>query len=515
MRSLLVALVVGGGVIASVSAHAQAVTAPSPSGTANVVPKFTGATSIGNSAITDSGGTVGITGNVGINTGAPLAPLHVVGSGVLVSGPTAHQIQLSGATVGRFGQDGAGLFLSSDTTGFPLRFYTSGATGLTEHARLKSTGIFSVTPNAAIFGEIAFGRSDLDGAYQTTQAGQQVHFRLSRPCPDPNPLFTSGACTEPGVSVSRDFIIAPYRYGMGVFYPGTLEFWNNDFSVHHADKNRGCDGDWADPDTESDTNPSLETDVSWRNPKNCFAGGSFVVGDTLDAGGLHINARGIANPGCTPPCNPLNHQRSHVVIASETFGLGWSHGSMRFEVKENGDEFSFWYGGAPVPGDEGIRTRKIRFDWSGKGFFNGGTQVGGADFAESVDVTEASESFEPGDVMAIDPNATRRFTRSDEAYSTRVAGVYSTRPGVLATTHLMDAEELKSQVPLAVIGIVPTKVTTENGPIRPGDLLVSSSRPGYAMRAGKRRDTAGMLIGKALGSLDKGEGKVEVLLTLR
>jgi len=50
----------------------------------------------------------------------------------------------------------------------------------------------------------------------------------------------------------------------------------------------------------------------------------------------------------------------------------------------------------------------------------------------------------------------------------------------------------------------------------PGDLLVSSSRPGYAMRAGKET-AAGTVIGKALEKLDKNkeDGVIEVVVMLR
>jgi len=45
---------------------------------------------------------------------------------------------------------------------------------------------------------------------------------------------------------------------------------------------------------------------------------------------------------------------------------------------------------------------------------------------------------------------------------------------------------------------VPTKVTTENGLIDPGDLLLSSPNPGYAMKGTDRDRLAGTVIGKAL-----------------
>jgi hypothetical protein len=68
---------------------------------------------------------------------------------------------------------------------------------------------------------------------------------------------------------------------------------------------------------------------------------------------------------------------------------------------------------------------------------------------------------------------------------------------------------------MAMIGIVPTKVTAENGPIHRGDLLVTSSKSGYAMKGTDRSRMLGAVIGKAMGSLDSGTGTIEVLVTLQ
>ncbi len=43
-----------------------------------------------------------------------------------------------------------------------------------------------------------------------------------------------------------------------------------------------------------------------------------------------------------------------------------------------------------------------------------------------------------------------------------------------------------NEVPLAVVGIVPCKVTAKNGAIMAGDLLVTSSTPGRAMKGTDR-----------------------------
>ena len=68
---------------------------------------------------------------------------------------------------------------------------------------------------------------------------------------------------------------------------------------------------------------------------------------------------------------------------------------------------------------------------------------------------------------------------------------------------------------MAMTGIVPTKVTAENGAIKPGDLLVTSSRLGYAMKGTDRSQMLGAVIGKALGHLNSGDGLIEIVVTLQ
>ena len=70
-------------------------------------------------------------------------------------------------------------------------------------------------------------------------------------------------------------------------------------------------------------------------------------------------------------------------------------------------------------------------------------------------------------------------------------------------------------MPMAMVGRVPTKVSAENGPIKVGDLLVSSSTLGHAMKGTDRNQMFGAVISKALGSLDSGTGVIEVLVTLQ
>lgn len=139
----------------------------------------------------------------------------------------------------------------------------------------------------------------------------------------------------------------------------------------------------------------------------------------------------------------------------------------------------------------------------------------GGDYAESVDVIGGRTRYEPGDLLVIDPNHPGRFLKSARPYSTLVAGIYSTKPGTVGRRETTYTKTDTSAVPMAMMGIVPTKVTAENGPIKTGDLMVTSSTVGYAMKGTDHRRLTGAVVGKALGSLNSGTGVIEVLVTLQ
>jgi hypothetical protein len=166
-------------------------------------------------------------------------------------------------------------------------------------------------------------------------------------------------------------------------------------------------------------------------------------------------------------------------------------------------------------------ANRVRIDATGRGFFNGGTQMGGADFAESMPVQRDLAGLEPGDVLVIDPENPKAVMRSQTANSHLVAGVYSTNPSVLSIGDRTIDDPLDGEVPMAIVGIVPTKVTAENGAIRPGDLLVTASTPGRAMKAlplvvdGVEFYPSGVILGKALEALEAESGVIDVLVTLQ
>ena len=130
------------------------------------------------------------------------------------------------------------------------------------------------------------------------------------------------------------------------------------------------------------------------------------------------------------------------------------------------------------------------------------------DLATSADLAEAypainAASFGAGELVAIDEKGDGSVRRSKGVYDRNLMGVVSASP-----YDVMGAQS-ENTVPIALAGRVPVKVTTENGPIAPGDPLTSSSIPGIAMRASK----AGPIIGKAMQAFDgTGEGIIMVFV---
>jgi len=144
----------------------------------------------------------------------------------------------------------------------------------------------------------------------------------------------------------------------------------------------------------------------------------------------------------------------------------------------------------PAPTPAAFRVDRATGDVCADGAFYGTAFNSGlADVAEWVPV---SQSVKPGDVLELDPAQAGHYRKSRGPCSTLVAGVVSTEPGLVLGTNPSTLDFGPSTVDdgpwtldsalLALIGIVPIKVTDEGGPIEPGDLLTTSSTSGYAMR---------------------------------
>jgi len=262
-------------------------------------------------------------------------------------------------------------------------------------------------------------------------------------------------------------------------------------------------GAYAGPTVDGLINANAVGYTAQVGCSNCMVLGQVLPGPLGNPSTAGVNV-GI---GITTPGNPLE-------VVGGTAGAVGGPPSVATALFNNPGTNADNLGDILVGQSSG--SNRFRVDSNGKGFFDGGTQVGGADFAESFAVQGKKSLYEPGDLLVIDPSGKRRLALAHIAYSTLVAGIYSTKPGVLGTPHQVSDHGVETnEIPLAVVGVVPCKVTAANGPIRVGDLLVTSSRAGYAMKGTDRQRLVGAVVGKALEPLPKGSGVIQVLVTLQ
>lgn len=136
---------------------------------------------------------------------------------------------------------------------------------------------------------------------------------------------------------------------------------------------------------------------------------------------------------------------------------------------------------------------------------------GGGDGAEYFNVKK-SDNLAPGSLAVIDAESAGKLKVSSRPYDPKVAGVISGAGGVRPGITLEQKEVLEGDELVSLWGRVYVKATAKNGKIRPGDLLTSSHIPGHVMKARKKRKSRGAVIGKALSSLEDGEGLVLLLI---
>ncbi len=127
----------------------------------------------------------------------------------------------------------------------------------------------------------------------------------------------------------------------------------------------------------------------------------------------------------------------------------------------------------------------------------------GLDVAE---IFQTNDEVEIGDVLVVSKDG-RKLEKTVRPYDVRVIGVVSGSPAVV-----FEGSDLKigakpfrftkgTKPPIALAGRVPVKVSLENGEIKPGDFLTTSSVPGVAMKATE----GGATLGIALESYSGGQ----------
>jgi hypothetical protein len=124
-----------------------------------------------------------------------------------------------------------------------------------------------------------------------------------------------------------------------------------------------------------------------------------------------------------------------------------------------------------------------------------------ATYADVAELYTSDESYEAGTVLIFGGDA--ETTTTTMYGDTRLAGVVSTNPA-----HLLNSNLTGTASAVALVGRIPCKII---GQIKKGDMLTTSSIPGYAIKM--IEFIPGAFIGKALHDKEtSGEGIVEISL---
>ena len=259
-----------------------------------------------------------------------------------------------------------------------------------------------------------------------------------------------------------------------------------------------------------------------------------VWAKNYSSGGKAGNFHAESNTGTTyGVIGRSDSRQGRGVYGYAAAGTGDTEGVIAYARSNDGEAFEAWHAGDSSTANIivacskvncGSDSTKMKVLRNGHVYADGSFHGGGADYADMLAVADDVSKYEPGDVLVIEENA--QLVLSDAANSTAVVGVHSTDPAMIGDPlGIWDGESVlrsereilellaKDRVPVAMAGMVPVKVTAENGTIMPGDLLTTSSTPGHAMKATVFR--RGSIIGKAMTSLDGDEGVIQMLVMMQ
>jgi hypothetical protein len=223
-----------------------------------------------------------------------------------------------------------------------------------------------------------------------------------------------------------------------------------------------------------------------------------------DSGSLHL--RSATPPDQVIPASLIlfdGEGRNHLQLDAETGDL-----TMRARLANDGSQ-----SGANLKLIDGKGKQQIHLDGhTGNISLNGDIFLNGGDCAENFAMT-GSIPADAGTVVIIRDEET--LAASNKPYDKRVAGVIAgagtRRPGII----LNRDETAHDQRPISLMGRAYCKVDAGYASIEIGDLLTTSSTPGYAMKAADPQRAFGAVIGKALRPMREGRGMIPILIAMQ
>ena len=334
--------------------------------------------------------------------------------------------------------------------------------------------------------------------------------------------------SETSIADFRLFLQAGGNVGLGTPLPQQNLSVNGGLNIDQAEQNNGS----LNPGLSFGSN-SGEGLASNRNPgtKNHW-GLDFY---TSSKPRLSITKDGNVGIGTQAPAAALDINGSLNVSGTVTSGLDLTINGNRTYLIGVDTANLHWImaGGTAEPGDNAlgfdIVKRQVRVHWNLVA--DGDISAGGSKAGYIVDrfINHNGRKLEQGDVVVLQEHSTSHFYGShnqiplvgveltEQPHDTRVCGVVDEPTASAASTSDLD----RSQLGAVSIGLMVTlgayaycKVDADIAPIAAGDLLTTSASPGYAQKVDlKASIRPGGIIGKALGSLKKGKGKISILVS--
>ncbi len=447
-------------------------TGVSGSGTVNTIPLFSAGTTLGNSVLTQSGT------NIGMGTPTPAHRLSIIGlSPAWTSAFWGGALELANSNaIGWRANAGGQRFGLGQSNGGLFFFRTASDPGNSQFPTTNdmvindvgSVGIGTTTPPVGV-------KLDVSGTVRSIQPGGNISLS------SPNGETGMSIAGTNRADVRFDGVTLKLFAGTGVTPPG------NGITI-------GTSGGA----TVTGSNGDGATITARRS-----VGDPFII----------IDATTVSNNAVL--AFRKNNFNRWLMFADNAADSGGSTGSdFRLDAYNNAGGIGTRLFVQRSTGNVGIGTITpvAKLHVIGTTRTSVVEVTGGSDLAEKFSF---SEQVKPGMVVAIDPQNAGKLMLSRGSYNRRVAGIISGANNLSAGMVLPDVVDGNSAHPVALSGRVWVYCDATKGAIKPGNLLTTSTTPGYAMKAVNHSRAQGAIIGKAMTELKSGTGLVLVLVTLQ
>ncbi len=502
-------------------------------GTTNTLTKWTGSGTLGNSLISDDGSVITLAGSMRIPTSFYMGYGATASSGGITIGANS---EASGSYALAFGTQAVTKSNKAIAIGYTANASDSYATVV--GATAKANGQYSVATGygaqATNIHSIAIGGNALAAGNgfniaigyntQLTTGASQYSIAIGEDAwvqgsdaialgygANVSDLYSVALGRDATTTANNQFMIGssgynlnPYVYGYLTVTSATTSAFTGNITVNGGEAvctaANGLCNQTDEVDTlisgracyTTGTNVNCDDAFYWNSGSNYLGIGvnpsyNLHVAGTANISDVYVQSDGDVGIGTASPTAKLD-VAGNASINNTLYVM--ENGNVRIE---NGSGSP---GNATGAGDLWVAD-SIEYE--------GNLYGPGADIAERTPASE--QGLEPGTVVEIDPDAPGSVRRSTRAYSTLVAGVVSTRPGITLGKDVQGAA-------LAVTGRVPVQANDENGPIAAGDLLTTSSVPGEAMACRSAERCFGAILGKAMEPLSGREGTITALVTI-